>query len=99
MDNGIPKVYADLVGTAVTLSGGVFSGNKIIQETAFDCLDIRWGSGTVINFKELKETGESSYEHPTYEILVKNHTMKRSRWTKGFAIREINLKEGEVSNA
>ncbi|RZL31295.1 MAG: hypothetical protein EOP00_35255 [Pedobacter sp.] len=99
MDSKIPQQYKDLVGTDVELQGGVFSGNRSINPTKFQCLDIRWGSATVVNFKELKEKGESSYEHPTYNLLVKCAGMKKSRWTRGFAIREINLKESEVENA
>lgn len=88
----IPQKYQDIVGTEVILSGGFFSSKRSEPETKFKVLDIRWGTAKILNIKQLKETGQSNYEHPTVQYLVKNDTMQRSRWTKGFPVREINLK-------
>ena len=43
--------------------------------------------------REIEETGESSYEHPTIQYLLKNDNMKKSRWSRAFPVREINLLE------
>ncbi len=89
----IPKKHMKLVGTEQTFEGGIFSSNKAIKPTKFNVIDIRWGTARVVNIKELREKGKSSYCHPTFELLLKNNKMDRSRWSKGFPIREINLKE------
>lgn len=85
MDKGIPKSFKKLVGTVYTLQGSVF-GRKSIRPTKFNILDARWGSGVIMDMKTLKE------KHPTVELLVKNKSMSRSRWTRGFPAREIKLK-------
>lgn len=90
---GIPKKYTDLVGTQQPMRGGLFSYKREEPEATYDVLDIKAGHATVVNIQELQEKGESSYEHPTFHLLVKRDGMKRARWTKAFAIREINLKE------
>lgn len=87
----IPKAYLKLVGTEQSFSGGIFSRKKSLEPTTFKVLDIRAGSATIMNIKELREKGKSSYEHPTFELLLKNDAMKRAQWTKPFPIREINL--------
>ena len=89
----IPKKYQDLVGKNMEFSGGLFSGKKAIVPAEFKVLDIRVGDAKIVNLKELKEKGESSYEHPTFELLLKNDSMTKSRWSRPFPIREINLKE------
>lgn len=94
----IPKQYLELVGTKQILSGGLFSFNRSEPAQEYDILDIRWGSGQVVNVKELRETGKSSYTHPTFQLLVKREGMKKSRWTKGFPIREINLNDNSEKN-
>lgn len=91
----IPKRYMDLVGTKQMLSGGVFSGKRALPSLEYDVLNIRWGMATIINVKELQETGRSSYEYPTYELLIKNSGMKKSRWTRPFPVREINLNDDQ----
>lgn len=80
-----------MVGTEQTFQGGLFSGKKAIKPTKYNVLDIRVGTALVVNVKELRETGKSSYEHPTFELLLKNDKMSRSRWSRPFAIREINF--------
>lgn len=89
----IPKKYTKLVGTVQTFQGGLFSRTKAIKPTKFNVLDIRWGQATIVNIKELREKGESSYEHPSFELLLKNKNMKRSQWSRPFPIREIDLKK------
>ena len=81
----MPKKYQDLVGTKQTFSGGLFSSKKSIPETEFDVLDWRWGLANIIDLKTLEA------KHPTVEYLVKNQTMKASRWTRPFPVREIKL--------
>lgn len=81
----MPKHYQDLVGTRQTFSGGLFSSKKSIPDTEFDVLDWRWGSAKIVNLKTLEE------KHPTVEFLVKNETMRASRWTRPFPVREIQL--------
>ena len=90
---GIPKKYTDLVGQKKLFSGGLFSYKKETPEAEFEILKIRWGSAFIINATELRKTGKSSYKHPTVEYLLKNESMTRSRWTRGFPVREINLNE------
>lgn len=87
MDKGIPKSFTKLVGTKQKFTGGLFSGQKSVPKTEFEVLDARWGSGIIMDMKTLKSL------HPTVQLLVKNKTMKRSRWTRGFACREIKLKD------
>ena len=96
----IPKEWKDLVGTKQFFSGGLFSGKKNLPEAEYQVHDIRWGSATVVNWEEMKNTGESSYRHPTVELLLSNRNMKRKQWTRGFAVREIDLNklESEVDN-
>ncbi len=89
----IPKKYIDLVGTKQTFQGGIFSSNKSMKPTEFNVLDIRWGTATVINVRELREKGESSYEHPTFDLLLKREGMKKAQWCRSFPIREIDYKK------
>lgn len=93
----IPEKYRLLVGTTQKISGGVFSGKKDLPSTEYEVLAIRMGTGIVINTKELHETGKSSYEHPTYELLLKSGTMKAARWSRPFPIPEINMAGTEHS--
>lgn len=85
MEKGIPKSFKKLVGKEHTMSGCLF-GRKEIEPTKFTVLDARWGSGVIMDMKTLKD------KHPTVQLLVKNDTMIRSRWTRGFPAREIKLK-------
>lgn len=82
----IPKSYTELVGTTKTFSGGLFSSNKAIEPTDFNILDWRWGSAKICDMKTMK------LKHPTVEYLVKKEGMRASRWTRGFPVREIELK-------
>lgn len=93
----IPEKYKKIVGTKQFFSGGLFSANKSLPEMEYDVLDIRMGSAQVINYKEMLETGKSSYCHPTVEYLLFNAGMRRKQWSRGFAVREINLNQYEVS--
>ncbi len=90
---GIPQKYKDLVGTEQIFSGGLFSSKKSEPEAKYNVLDIRWGSAKIVNAKEIRAGRQSSYEYPTVEYLIKNSSMKRSRWTRGFPVKEINLVE------
>lgn len=87
----IPKDYTELVGTKQLFSGGLFSYKKDLPEKEYDVLDVRWGSAHVVNVKEMRETGKSSYKHPTVEFLLKSDDMKKSQWSRGFAVIEINI--------
>lgn len=89
----IPQEYRNYVGQVHEFSGGLFSGKKNLKPAKYKVLDVRVGDGTVVNVKELREKGESSYEHPTMQFLLKNDTMKRAQWSRPFPIREINLKK------
>ncbi|AIM37407.1 hypothetical protein KO02_12430 [Sphingobacterium sp. ML3W] len=95
----IPQKYIDLVGTKRKFSGGLFSAKKELPETEYMIHNIRWGSATIINYRELSETGKSSYEYPTVEYLLSNRSSKRKQWSRGFAVREIDINklESEVS--
>lgn len=85
----MPQVYLDLVGTKQKLGGGLFSHKKDVDFQEYDVLDWRWGSGKIIDRKTLK------FLHPTVEFLIKRKEMKRSRWTKGFAVSEIKLDQDD----
>jgi hypothetical protein len=91
----MPQHYIDLVGKKRTFSGGLFSHKRAEPEKEYDILDWRWGSAKIVNYNEIKKTGQSSYMYPTVEYLIKSPDIKRSRWTRGFPVREINLKEIE----
>jgi hypothetical protein len=91
----VPEKYKNLVGTKRLMRGGLFSLSKSLPLKEYNVLDIRFGSATIMSVKEIEEHGESSYEHPTFELLVKSDDMKKSRWTRGFPIREINLKDNQ----
>lgn len=75
----IPKQYTDLVGTKQKFSGYLFSKNDDLDEQDFDVKAIRWGTASVVNVNEIFEKGESSYEHPTFELLLKNDSIKRAK--------------------
>lgn len=83
----VPKMAKELVGTRQQFSGGVFSSNKAIEPTEFDILDWRWGSAQIWDMKKMKP------KYPTVEFLVKNESMSRSRWTKGFPCEEFPIEE------
>ena len=91
----IPSKYTAFVGKRKIISEYVFSSTKCLPPTEYMVLDIRWGEATVINLVEKKAKGESSYEHPTYQLLLKSDAMKASRWSRPFPIREINLKKND----
>lgn len=80
----IPKKYQALVGTKQKFKGGIF-GRKPIEPTVFDVLDIRPSSTYIVNLKTMKA------KHPAFELLIKNKSMRASRWTRPFPIREIKL--------
>lgn len=84
----VGKTYQDLVGTEVQLRGNVFSYNKSIEPTKFQCLDVRRGSGTIMNMDTMKD------KCLTAELLLKNDSMKKAQWSKPFADREcpVNTK-------
>jgi hypothetical protein len=92
-NNRLPKKYRDLVGTKQFMSGGLFSHKRSEPEKEYDVLDIRWGSATIMSITELREGKQPSYEYPTFELLVKREGMAKSRWTRPFPIREINLRK------
>lgn len=93
----MPQRIKDMVGKEHKMSGGLFSARRSEPEATYTVLDYRWGTGRIMNIKELQEKGESSYEYPVVEFLVKNESMVRARWTRGFPVKEINLKEIEES--
>lgn len=84
----MPQSYIDMVGTKRTFSGGLFSHKRDEPEKEYEILDWRWGSAKICNMKTFEML------HPTVEFLIKAPDMKRSRWTRGFPVREIKLKEG-----
>jgi hypothetical protein len=85
----IPQKYLDEIGSEQIFSGQLF-GKKEIPETRFKILDVRFGRGFVVDMVKFK-AGLPYSKHPTVEYLIKNNSMTRSRWTKGFACREIDL--------
>lgn len=84
----MPKKYINMVGKEMTFSGGLFSRKRAIPDTTFTILNWRWGRGYVVNLNQ-----PSKFKHPTIEFLLKNDSMKRSRWCRAFPVREINLQE------
>jgi len=81
----MPKKHTDLVGTKRIFSGGLFSSNRDEPEAEYDILKWRWGSASICDMKTMK------LKHPTIEYLIKKEGMKRSRWTRGFPVIEIEL--------
>lgn len=95
----IPQKYRDLVGTKQKFHGGLFSESKEIKPTEFDVLNIRWGTSTFLDVEELRKTGNSSYENPSFNLLLKRKGMKRAQWSRPFPIREIDLKKLEANES
>lgn len=89
----IPEKYTALVGTKQIFSGGLFNGKVDLPEAEYDVLSIRWSTAQIINWEEMRTTGKSSYKHPAFELLLKGNGMKKSRWSRPFAIREINFND------
>ncbi|MBO2546079.1 hypothetical protein J0871_16810 [Salegentibacter sp. BDJ18] len=83
----IPEKYTELVGTKQQLGGGLFSGKKEMPFEEYDILDLRWGSAKIVDMETLKP------KCPTIEYLIKKDGMRASRWTRGFPVPEIELKE------
>lgn len=83
----IPKHHIEFVGKTQQFGGGLFSPKQDLEFEEYNVLNWRWGSAKVINMKTLKAI------HPTIEYLVKKEGMKKSMWTKPFAVREILLEE------
>lgn len=83
----MPKAYTELVGTKKRFSGGLFGHNKVETEKEYDVLKWRWGSAHIMDIKTMK------MKHPTIEYLIKREGMKRSRWTRGFPVRDIILED------
>lgn len=81
----IPQRYKDLVGSYVFLSGGIFSG-KSMPKTKVKVLGLRIMEGCIVYCPSTPES-----EYPALQLLVKADDWKRSRWTTGFPIREIDL--------
>ena len=81
----IPKRYLDLIGQTAKIKGCIFSYSKEI-EGEFLVHDVRFGKSTIMNVDTLEEI------HPTVNLLVSNSTMKKKQWTKGFPVREIDLR-------
>jgi len=79
----IPAAVEELLGTNREFGGGLFSSNKESEPAHYNVLDWRWGSGTIMNMETFEEL------HPTFELLLKNDDMKRSRWTRGFPARDF----------
>jgi hypothetical protein len=85
----LPKHYTDRVGTTQEFGGGLFSSKKDLPFEKYKVLDWRWGTAKIMDMKTMTE------KHPTIEYLLKNDSMKRSRWTRPFPVREIELKPEE----
>jgi hypothetical protein len=85
----MPKNHTDLVGKKQQMGGGLFSHKKDMPYEDYDVLDWRWGSAKIVDTKTLKPVC------PTIEYLVKKEGMKKSRWTRGFPVPEIKLKDWE----
>lgn len=82
----IPKKYLKMVGTKQSFTGSLFGRNKIIVAPKdFDVIDIRMSLATIVNIKKMR------FEHPAFELLLKDDTMKRAQWSRPFPIREIKL--------
>lgn len=81
----LPEKYKEMVGQRHKMSGNLFGRSKAIEPTEFEILDWRWGSGYIMDLKTMEE------KHPVVEFLVKNESMNKSRWTRGFPVREIDL--------
>lgn len=89
-NNLIPKKYQRFVGTKKRFSGAIFSYKNPITEKEFDVLNIRYSEATIVNFK-------TKAKHPAFELLLKNESMSKARWTKPFPIREINFNKPNKS--
>lgn len=83
-NNAIPQKYLDLVGNEYEFKGGLF-GRKSIPPTKFNVMGIRPSLSYIVNIKTMKA------KHPAFELLLKNDSMRASRWSRPFPIREIKL--------
>lgn len=89
--NGLPKKYLKMIGTRQIASGPIFSQKNELPETEFDCLDVRKGTATFVDTTSFKNGKRPKFENPSFELLLKNNSMKRAQWTRPFPIKEINL--------
>ncbi len=83
----ILKKHIAIVGTKQQMGGGLFSDKKDLPYEEYDVLDWRWGSAKIVDMKTLKP------KCPTIEYLIKKDGMRASRWTRGFPVPEIKLKD------
>lgn len=86
----LPKSILDMIGQTMQFSGGIFSHRKFEKEFDAKILAARFGSAIIMDVKN------RTPKHPTVEFLIKNDTMKKSRWTRGFPIREIEIKDEDL---
>ena len=88
-ESGIPKKWLDMIGTKQKIGKHVFSHSKSLPYNEYDVLDVRFGSGQIMNMKTFECI------HPTIQLLLKREGMKKAMWSKGFPCREITLKNEE----
>lgn len=86
----LPQSVLDMIGRKMKFSGGIFSYKRAEEEFEATIIEARIGSGIIMDIKNRKP------KHPTVEFLIKNNSMARSRWTRGFPIREIELKDDDL---
>lgn len=83
----MPRSFTDLVGTVIELEGQVFVRGSI-DKTSFEVQGLRWGSGIIMNIRDIHAP-----KHPSIEMLVRNTKMRTPRWTIGFKVSEITIGE------
>lgn len=88
----MPKKYQDLVGTKQTLAGYVFNKKDQLEETEFDVLNIRFGSSFIMDMENME------IKHPTFQLLLKNGSMRKAQWTNVMPMREIDLESEEAQS-
>jgi len=85
IDKTLPSDIQKMVGTKIDMLGNIFNRTTKMPKTTFDCLGARWGTSTIIDLKTFED------KHPTFELLLKNKSMKRAQWCLPMSYRKINL--------
>lgn len=83
MDKEFPKSFTEMIGKEYSFDGNIFSSKKI-PKTKMTVLGLKWGYGYIID-----TSNQLNEKYPIIHLKVKNESMKRARWTKGFPAKEL----------
>ncbi len=87
MEMTMPKTYTDMIGENYKFNGNLFNKKDNVDNEEFKIMYVRFSSAFIINLRTRQP------RHPAIEFLLKNDKMKRSKWSRPFPCREIELKD------